>query len=367
MAPVRRARVSPGFWRGKRVFLTGHTGFKGGWLAFWLARMGADVTGFALPPATTPALFDVLGLAEDLTHIPGDIRDAAALAKAVRTAAPDVVLHLAAQPIVSEGYADPVATFETNVMGVVHLLEACRSLQAAAQVLIVSSDKCYRNDGSGRAFAVNDPLGGEDPYSASKAGTEIVAQSYAASFFGAASPVRIATARAGNVIGGGDWATNRLIPDGARAFSAQVPLVLRNPLATRPWQHVLEPLHGYLALVEAMATEPRLAGAWNFGPALNAHESVGHVADLMARAWGEGARVEITSDRQDWHEAKTLDIDTTVTAAQLGWTGVLPLDTAVGWSAEWYRQQATAPGRAALRALTQRQIESYVALQDTHS
>jgi len=364
---VTTGHVTPAFWHGKRVFLTGHTGFKGAWLAHWLLGMGAEVTGFALAPNTEPSLFDALGLSDRLDHHIGDIRNAKQLRDALLGARPDIVLHLAAQPIVSEGYADPVGTFATNVMGVVHLLDACRALDNPAQVLVVSSDKCYRNDNSGRAFAISDPLGGNDPYSASKAGTEIVVGAYGASYFGDGAHVRLASARAGNVVGGGDWSLNRLVPDGARSFAAGAPLVLRNPLATRPWQHVLEPLHGYLALVEAVQSDTRFARPWNFGPVMNTHESVGRVADLMAGAWGGGATVEITSAPQDWEEAKTLDIDSSETLGALGWAPVLDLATTIDWTVAWYRTFYETPDVSAVRAVTQAQIDDYVALQAQRS
>ncbi|WP_366140457.1 CDP-glucose 4,6-dehydratase [uncultured Tateyamaria sp.] len=360
-------RVTPAFWKGKRVFLTGHTGFKGAWLAHWLISMGAEVTGYARAPNTDPALFDALELSDRLDHHVGDIRDADTFRTILLQSRPNVVLHLAAQPIVSEGYADPTGTFETNVMGVVHLLEACRALENPAQVLVISSDKCYRNDNSGRAFAIDDPLGGHDPYSASKAGTEIVVGAYAASFFAKGGPVQLASARAGNVVGGGDWSLNRLVPDGARCFSTGVPLVLRNPLATRPWQHVLEPLHGYLSLVEAMALDHSFARPWNFGPVINTHESVGRVAELMVGAWGANARIEITTNAQDWEEAKTLDIDSSVTLDKLRWAPVLDLATTIDWTVAWYRAFYGAPDSAAVRAVTQTQIDDYVALQSRRS
>lgn len=364
---VTRGHVTADFWRGKRVFLTGHTGFKGGWLAHWLVQMGAEVTGFSLAPNTDPALFDALGLAQRLAHHVGDIRDAQHLRDTLIASEPDVVLHLAAQPIVSEGYDDPVGTFATNVMGVVHLLEACRALTRPAQVLVISSDKCYRNDNSGRAFQVTDPLGGHDPYSASKAGTEIVVGAYAASFFPADGPVRVASARAGNVVGGGDWSLNRLVPDGARCFAAGVPLTLRNPMATRPWQHVLEPLYGYLALVEAMAADAQFARPWNFGPVANTHEKVGRVADLMAQAWGAGAQVQVTTDAQDWEEARTLDIDSQDTLDTLKWAPVLDLPQTIDWTVDWYRHFYDAHDPDAVREMTQAQIDAYVALQARRS
>lgn len=357
-------QLDPAFWQGKRVFVTGHTGFKGSWLTFWLHHMGAQVHGFALAPDQRPAMFDLLGLGDMVLHRVGDIRDAEALLAAMQDAAPDVVMHLAAQPIVSEGYRDPVGTFGTNVMGVVNLLEACRSvLGARVPVLVISSDKCYRNNDDGRAFRLDDPLGGHDPYSASKAGTEIVVGSYAASFFDNTDAAVLASARAGNVIGGGDWSANRLLADAARAFAAGGPLVLRNPLATRPWQHVVEPLYGYLVLIQAMAGDRVFAGPWNFGPADRNHQPVRQVAEIFTQAWADGARIEVSTAQQDWHEARTLDLDCSVTNARLDWWPVLDLGASVGWTAAWYKAAATGADRDALRDLTRAQIERYVDLQ----
>lgn len=362
-----RKQIDPGFWNGKRVFLTGHTGFKGSWLAYWLHELGAIVTGYALAPETNPSMFELLGLADLIDSHIGDIRDPLTLRAAMLDAKPDVVLHLAAQPIVSTGYSDPVGTFGTNVMGVVNLLEVCRELGGDLAVLIVSSDKCYRNDDTGRRFRINDPLGGKDPYSASKAGTEIVVGAYTASYFSDPAGPMVASARAGNVVGGGDWSTDRLLPDGARAFSQGKPLALRNPLATRPWQHVIEPLYGYLVLVEAMVRDRSFARAWNFGPSDRNHVPVGDLAELFVKAWGNGARVEITTDRQSWTEAKTLDLDCAETYQELGWFPVLDIDATASWTADWYRTVYADPTIKTVRGATKRQIADYVHLyaQDT--
>ncbi|MEL7282569.1 MAG: CDP-glucose 4,6-dehydratase [Pseudomonadota bacterium] len=356
-------RLDPNFWQDKRVFLTGHTGFKGAWLAYWLVGMGAKVTGYALAPATSPALYDLLGLDQLMDSIIGDIRNATDVRAALESARPEVVLHLAAQPIVSVGYEAPVETFETNVMGVVHLLDACRDLNGQVPVLIISSDKCYRNNDDGHAFHVNDPLGGHDPYSASKAGTEIVVGAYGASYFKDADGPILASARAGNVVGGGDWSLNRLLPDGARAFAAGTPLVLRNPLATRPWQHVVEPLYGYLVLVQAMIADRKFARAWNFGPNDRNHEAVGPLAELFATAWGPNAAVQISQNTQNWKEAATLDLDCTETFERLAWKPVLDLQATVDWTAQWYRDTYSDMSTGAVRVRTQAQIDDYVQLQ----
>lgn len=356
-------RINPEFWRGRRVFLTGHTGFKGAWLAFWLSEMGAEVTGFALAPETDPALYTLLQLNRLVTSVIGDIRDPVALRDAMIASRPEVVLHLAAQPIVSTGYRDPVGTFATNVMGVVNLLEVCRELAGNLTILVISSDKCYRNNDDGRAFRITDPLGGHDPYSASKAGTEIVVGAYASSYFSSFYGPVLASARAGNVVGGGDWSLDRLLPDGARAFSRGAPLVLRNPIATRPWQHVVEPLYGYMMLVEAMAQDRAFEGAWNFGPSDRNHQPVGSLAKCFAEAWGNTASVEISTTEQEWKEAATLDLDCTETNATLGWHPILDLKTTVGWTADWYRNAYADPSPDAVRALTRDQIDSYVKMQ----
>lgn len=359
--------LDPDFWRGKRVFLTGHTGFKGAWLAYWLIGLGAKVTGYALTPATSPALFELLKLDELVENIFGDIRDAKKLRASIEHVSPEIVLHLAAQPIVSVGYNSPTETFETNVMGVVHLLDACRHLRGQVPILIISSDKCYRNNDEGRAFRVDDPLGGCDPCSASKAGTEIVIGAYGASFFRTAYGPILASARAGNVIGGGDWSVNRLIPDGARAFSMSNPLSLRNPFATRPWQHVLEPLYGYLVLIQAMTVNRDFGRAWNFGPNNRNHEAVGKIAKLFANSWGPDAEVKIAQNSQDWKEAATLDLDCSETNEQLGWKPLLDLQATVEWTAKWYRASYADMSSNAVKRLTQTQINNYVRLQATRS
>lgn len=360
-------RLDPVFWRGKRVFLTGHTGFKGAWMAYWLHVMGAKVTGYALAPATSPALYDLLGLEKLVDSVIGDIRDAAKMRATIESVRPDVVLHLAAQPIVSTGYEMPIQTFETNIMGVVYLLDACRGLHGQVPVLVISSDKCYRNNDEGRAFRVDDPLGGHDPYSASKAGTEIAVGAFSASYFQAADGPVLASARAGNVIGGGDWSVNRLLPDGARAFSVGAPLVLRNPLATRPWQHVAEPLYGYLVLAQAMATDRNFGRAWNFGPNDRNHEAVGTLAQAFAHAWGPDAKIEISQKTQDWQEAATLDLECRETNERLGWWPVLDLEATVEWTAQWYRETYANMSAQAVRQRTKAQIDDYVQLQTDHS
>lgn len=367
MAGRSMRTLDQSYWKGRRVFLTGHTGFKGTWLGYWLTTMGAKVHGYSLAPVTDPSMFELLQLDQLLVHRIGDIRDPSSLSRALAECDPEVVLHLAAQPIVSEGYAAPVETFDTNIMGVVHLLEACRRLEKPVPVLIVSSDKCYLNNGTGRAFEIDDPLGGYDPYSASKAGTEIVTASYRASFFGKPGAPRIASARAGNVVGGGDWSIDRLLPDCARAFHRREPVSLRNPLATRPWQHVLEPLYGYLVLAQALAQDAAFARPWNFGPINRNHQPVGLVAEAFRKAWGEGATIKISTAKQDWKEAATLDLNCKITNEELKWWPALDLETTVYWTADWYRRTYSNPSSEYVRALTQDQIDSYVRLQANRS
>lgn len=350
-------RVHPDFWSGKKVFLTGHTGFKGGWLAYWLTELGAKVVGYSLEPNTTPSFFDVIRLHELVESVIGDIRDVERLTNVLFAAKPDIVMHLAAQPIVSTGYEDPVSTFDTNIMGVVHIMEACRKLESLGAILVISSDKCYENVGNGVAFKVGDPLGGYDPYSASKAGTELVVNSYRTSFF-EQTGVAVASARAGNVVGGGDWSLDRLLPDGARAFASGKPLVIRNPSSTRPWQHVIEPLYGYLALAEAMISEKSFSRPWNFGPSDRDHYPVGLLAQRFADAWGEGARVKL-SGKPIWKEAHTLSLDCKETNHLLNWYPVLDINSTIHWSSEWYKSYYSGWSAGDMRNLTSNQIKKY--------
>ena len=266
MRLVSRGNVDPGFWAGKRVFLTGHTGFKGSWLSLWLQTMGAKVTGFALAPPTSPSLFEAARVADGMTSIIGDIRDAAALKDALVAADSEIVLHMAAQPLVRASYDDPVGTYATNVMGTVHLLEAVRAAASVRACVVVTTDKCYENREWAWGYREDEPMGGFDPYSNSKGCSELVTSAYRRSFF-QHSGIALGSARAGNVIGGGDWAADRLVPDILRAFEQNKPVVIRNPNATRPWQHVLEPLSGYLVLAERLYNDGQaFAEGWNFGP-----------------------------------------------------------------------------------------------------
>lgn len=347
------------FWRGKRVLLTGHTGFKGAWLALWLQRLGAQVTGLALAPATTPALFTLAGVAQGMDSHVCDVRDAAAVAAAVRAAQPDVLLHLAAQALVRPGYAAPLDTFATNVMGTAHVLDALRGLDSVRVAVVVTTDKVYRNREWAYPYREDDALGGHDPYSASKAAAELVAASYRDSFL-AVQGVAVATARAGNVIGGGDWAEDRLIPDAVRAWEQGATLHIRHPQATRPWQHVLEPLAAYLRLAEVLWQRPQRAGAYNFGPLPHEAATVQHVIELASDAYPASA-TSYEKNSNHPHEANWLALETAHARSTLGVQARWPLATAVARTMEWYHAQQH--GADAL-ALCHADIDAYTAAAD---
>jgi CDP-glucose 4,6-dehydratase len=331
----------PFSWQGKRVFLTGHTGFKGGWLALWLSKLGADVRGYALAPSTEPNLFTVARVGAVVDDIRGDIRNAVALESALRDFAPEVVFHLAAQPLVRLSYEDPIGTYETNVIGTARLLDAIRRTPSVRAVVSVTTDKCYENKEWIWGYRETDPLGGYDPYSSSKACAEIVSAAFRQSFFPTAKlsehKVALATARAGNVIGGGDWSADRLIPDLVRGFLVGEPVRIRRPEAIRPWQHVLEPLHGYIRLAEQLLThDPKFATAYNFGPADDDARPVAWIAEKMTGFWGNGAKWVLDPDH-GVHEAGYLKLDASRARADLAWTPHLHLDTALDWLVQWYR------------------------------
>jgi CDP-glucose 4,6-dehydratase len=354
--------LNDSMWRGRHIFVTGHTGFKGGWLSLWLRKLGALVHGYALNPKDKPSLFDVARIASVLcSDTRADLADLAALERALMNATPEVVFHLAAQPLVRQSYRDPLGTFATNVMGTANLLEAVRKVDSVKAVVLITTDKVYDNREWQYPYREIDSLGGRDPYSASKAASELIATSYRASFFGTASPrpVPIATARAGNVIGGGDWAADRLVPDCLRAFVAGHPVSLRFPAAVRPWQHVLEPLAGYLALAEHLLGEggPRFAQAWNFGPDPAGDASVGEVAEALARLWGGGAQVEHSPNAGAPHEAGLLRLDSSRARDSLGWTPRWPLAQALKQTVDW--EQARQSGADMLKVSLD-QIAAYV-------
>ncbi len=330
---------SPNFWRNKRVLLTGHSGFKGSWLALWLTRLGAEVTGLALQPATQPNLFTLARVADGL-HASHwcDIRDAQAVAAIAQHTRPQIVLHLAAQALVRAGYADPLATWATNVQGTVHVLDALRGQPDARVAVVVTTDKVYRNREWAYPYREDDPLGGHDPYSASKAAAELVTASYRDAFL-AAQGLAAASARAGNVIGGGDWAEDRLIPDAVRAWEAKRELVIRHPHATRPWQHVIEPLAAYLCLAERLWAEPGLAGAWNFGPLPHEAARVGDVVKMASSTYPSSA-ISYHSESEGPHEAGWLALETARARQALGVAPRWHLATAVARTMAWYRAQA---------------------------
>jgi len=330
-------KVNPQFWKGKRVFVTGHTGFKGSWLSLWLQLMGAEVKGFSLTPPTQPALFDVAKVGDNMQTEIGDIRNLQQLSQSIRAFNPDVLLHLAAQPLVRLSYKEPVDTYSTNVMGTVNVLEAARYTPNLKSVVIITTDKCYENREWEWGYRENEPMGGHDPYSNSKGCAELVVSAYRRSFFYTNNPAAIASARAGNVIGGGDWADDRLIPDILRAFEKQQPVIIRNPLSTRPWQHVLEPLSGYLVLAERLYNEGNaFAEGWNFGPKDDDCQSVQWILEKMVKFWGEGARYEWDKSEQP-HEANFLKLDCSKAATRLKWHPQWRLADTLEKIVHWHR------------------------------
>jgi CDP-glucose 4,6-dehydratase len=341
----------------RKVFVTGHTGFKGAWLAQWLARLGAKVTGYALDPPTQPNLFDAIELGSRVRHLSADIRDRDRLYAEVQAAQPSVIFHLAAQAIVRQAYAEPRDTFETNVMGTVNVLDAARACPSVRAVVIVTSDKCYQNQDADQVFRETDAMGGRDPYSASKGCAELVTAAYRDSFFSTGATV--ASVRAGNVIGGGDWATDRIIPDCVRALVAGDPVIVRNPDAIRPWQHVLEPLSGYLHLGSLLLREGRpYQGPWNFGPTdEGGNRPVRWVVDRFLSEWGSGTWTTPADAASRPHEAHRLSLDSTKAREQLGWAPVWGGQAAVHQTASWYREYYRAPGAA--RDLVDDQLRAY--------
>jgi CDP-glucose 4,6-dehydratase len=344
-------------WRGRSVFVTGHTGVKGSYLAKWLHRLGAVVHGYSLGAPTEPALFDQIDVARLLsTDVRGDVRDLAGVQSALQQASPSVVLHLAAQPLVRASYVDPVETYSTNVMGTVNVLEAVRRTASVEVCILVTTDKCYENREWVWGYRESDRLGGRDPYASSKACAELVAHAYRSSFCDSGSPV-IATARAGNVVGGGDWGHDRLVPDAVRAFARQETLLVRRPTSTRPWQHALEPLRGYLVLAEAcLRGVPNVASAWNFGPAMSEVWPVERVAETLAECWGEGASWEVDHSVPSVHESGLLALDSTKAAA-IGWRPAWGAHEALTRSVAWYRAWATGASGVELSALIDNDID----------
>lgn len=335
-----KAIVNPDFWRGKKVFLTGHTGFKGSWLSLWLQHLGAEVKGFALAPPTTPALFTEALVAENMQSDIGDIRERDTIVKSMIAFNPDLLIHMAAQPLVRASYRDPVDTYSTNVMGTVHVLEAARQCSNLRAIVNVTTDKCYENREWEWGYRENEPMGGHDPYSNSKGCVELVTAAYRSSFFNQSHNAALASARAGNVIGGGDWAEDRLIPDILRAFDQNETVVIRSPHAIRPWQHVLEPLSGYLILAEHLWDKRHeFAQGWNFGPRDEDARPVDWILDRMVDMWGPGANWKVDSEQQHPHEARYLKLDISKARMNLHWSPTWDLQTAlakiVAWHKDW--------------------------------
>ena len=349
--------VKRSLWDGRRVMVTGHTGFKGGWLALWLHELGADVTGFALPPSTNPSFFEQVRLAGLVTHVEGDVRDLAAFERAIADARPEIVFHLAAQPLVRYGYANPVETYATNVMGTVHLLDACRRVDSVRAMVCVTSDKCYENREWVWPYRETDPMGGHDPYSSSKGAAELAIASYRRSYF-ADGPL-VASGRAGNVIGGGDWAEDRLVPDIVRALLAGEAPQIRAPESVRPWQHVLDALSGYLLVGERLLdAEHAAATAWNFGPTDDDTRTVAWIADELLRVWG--AEGWDAPDGPQPHEAKLLKLDCSKARSELGWHPRMRLGDALASITEWHKSVADG---ADPREVSLRQLQDYEVLK----
>jgi CDP-glucose 4,6-dehydratase len=350
-----------GQFSGKRVLVTGHTGFKGSWLVLWLKRLGAEVYGYATPPPTVPAMFEICDLERDVDHRIADVRDARSLAARVAEVKPQIVFHLAAQPLVRLSYREPLETLETNVVGVANLLEAVRAADLACSVVIVTSDKCYANRDWVWGYRENDRMGGHDPYSMSKGAAELVVDCWRSSYF--ASPdsvVRLASARAGNVIGGGDWSADRIMTDSVAALIAGDPIRMRSPKATRPWQHVLEPLSGYLWLAAKMLGNSGVnyAEGWNFGPRADDVRTVEELVECLIRRWGEG-RSETIGGEPALKEAMTLSLNCDKAHHRLGWRPCWSFDVAMAATVDWYR--AWHDGQRDMREITLRQIDEYVA------
>lgn len=352
--------MNPAFWRDKRVFITGHTGFKGSWLSLWLQNCGAKVTGYSLSVPTSPSFFEVARVEEGISSVYGDVRDLERLSQIVADARPEIVIHMAAQSLVRRSYQEPVETYATNVMGTAHLLDSIRRTDTVKAVIIVTSDKCYENKEWEWGYRENDPLGGHDPYSGSKACAELVTSAFRRSFFSSAdverSTASIATARAGNVIGGGDWAEDRLIPDFIRSMMKGREIVVRNPDAIRPWQHVLDPLSGYLLLAEKLYEDgAAVAESWNFGPQEEDAKPVAWIIQRMVELWGDGASWALDKGKNP-HEARYLKLDCSKARIGLGWRPQWKLEKALEASVYWYKAYQSGDN---MRDISLAQILSY--------
>lgn len=359
---MNSCEVDPTFWFGRKVFITGHSGFKGGWLSIWLSLMGARITGYSLPPLSSPNLFHSADIAAlcDNSHT-ADIRDLAKLEKSISLAKPEIVIHMAAQSLVRQSYLNPVETYSSNVMGTVNVLESVRACESVRAVLVITSDKCYENKEWIWGYRENDAMGGYDPYSSSKGCAELVVNAYTSSFFNkeeySRHQVAVASVRAGNVIGGGDWSKDRLIPDAIAALMKERTLFVRNPKAIRPWQHVLEPLSGYLILAQMLYKNGSdFNGGWNFGPSENDTRSVEEVIELLVSSWGGVSSWSVDTNTQP-HEANFLKLDCSKAVVKLGWKSKLNLEDVVQGIAEWYKLHQS--GISAFE-LCKRQIHAYV-------
>lgn len=355
--------MTPSFWRGKKVLITGHTGFKGSWLSLWLQKTGAEVVGFALAPPTSPNLFTVANVADGMSTVEGDIRSLGQLDAVIGEHKPDIVIHMAAQSLVRYSYDEPIETLETNVMGTANILESVRHSNSVRAILIITSDKCYENKEWVWGYRENEPMGGHDPYSSSKGCAELVTSAYRESYFSSGkSRIVVASARAGNVIGGGDWAKNRLIPDIMAAFMQEQPVVIRNPESIRPWQHVLEPLSGYLLLIENIWEKgEKFSGCWNYGPADEDARPVMWIVERLKKMWGNNATYKI-DNREHPHEATYLKLDSSKARQFLKWEPKLDLDTALEWVTVWYRVYQRGGD---LRGITEAQISEYENQEET--
>jgi len=348
------------FFNGKKILVTGHTGFKGSWLCSWLNALGADITGFSLEPNSQPNMFSACNIEHDVNSIIADIRDYSAIEKAIIDNEPEIIFHLAAQPLVLESYKSPLNTFQTNVIGTANILEAIRlrGKEFVKSVVIVTSDKCYENNEKGHSFVEEDKLGGKDPYSSSKASAEIITNAYYNSFFINKSNVSISTVRAGNVIGGGDWSANRLIPDCMRSLSNNKDIIIRNPNSTRPWQHVLDPLCGYLNLSKNMYSDSSFCGAWNFGPFHESVKTVTNVVNSLCDLWPESkSSIEFLKINKSVKEAKLLSLDSTKATKYLGWRPRLDFQRSIELTVGWYKSYYNSP--ELIKELVTNQINRY--------
>ncbi len=357
-----KAQIDISFWQGKRVFLTGHTGFKGSWLALWLTHIGAEVKGFSLEPPTQPSLFEVAKLKDVINSEFGDIRNAEILAKIMSDFNPDIVIHMAAQSLVRLSYIDPITTYSTNVMGTLNLLEAARKCSKLRAIVNITTDKCYENREWEWGYREHEPMGGHDPYSNSKGCAELITSAYQKSFFNHSDSPALASARAGNVIGGGDWATDRLIPDILRAFESNTPVIIRNPKSTRPWQHVLEPLSGYLVLAQSLYLSGHaFAEGWNFGPRDEDVEPVEWILNKMVGNWGQGASWQLDSGIHP-HEAKYLKLDISKARTHLQWAPTWSLENTLHKIISWHRAWLA---HEDMKAYSINEMESYMAAMNT--